>query len=371
MTCTILQTNNDQFGICKSKKESVMQSVGCDQTVLESGGPGSSCVLKKLKMMHFRYINILLCQLFEKKDKVLVIQDKYKMIFSEITSHAYMIEPLIKLGILLQYFFAFSMYKSGKMMITRCLSSVDFCAVDIMLCMLFESICDNKLNANACQKEILGIYHVIQCGDDQQSFYSINFYKVILQLFRDLIYARGNKYFDMIGIQAVNLLIISVGIQISLLGKSVYIHCYGTDTDYQCCRSVMLRFLYKVYIAVMHMYDNTTVYPLVYMCNMPFPKIVCEICSPSFGSEFSKIVKKNQQKGKFGYIYKSIVDNICNIARVEGFGSIYAMLNIYENMVYEIPGVYGHMLDYEDQQEQEQKSESEDEKLYKSAGYGR
>ncbi|GAT76680.1 hypothetical protein EHRUM1_08680 [Ehrlichia ruminantium] len=104
---------------------------------------------------------------------------------------------------------------------------------------------------------------------------------------------------------------------------------------------------------------------------MPFPKIVCEVCSPGFDSEFSKFVEKNQQKGKFGIICKSIVDNICNIAMVEGFESIYAMLNIYENMVYEIPGVYGHMLDYEDQQEQEQKSESEDEELCKGAGYGR
>ncbi|GAT77720.1 hypothetical protein [Ehrlichia ruminantium] len=56
---------------------------------------------------------------------------------------------------------------------------------------------------------------------------------------------------------------------------------------------------------------------------------------------------------------------------VEGLVSIYDMLDIYENMVYEIPGVYGHMLDYEDQQEKEQQSESEGEELCKGAGYSR
>ncbi|QLK55504.1 hypothetical protein FDZ62_04595 [Ehrlichia ruminantium] len=371
VSATILQTNSGQFGVCESKKESVMQSVECNQTVLESGGHRSSCVLKKLKVMHFKLIYILLCQLFEKEGNVLVIKDKYNKVFSEITSHAYMIEPLIKSSILLHYFLIFSVYKAGKMMITRCLSSIDFYAVDMILCMLFDSICDNELNASACQKEILGIYHMMQCDDDKPNFYSIKFYKVILELFRDLIYARGNRYFDMVEIQAVNLLIISVGIQISLLGRSVYVHCCETGTDYQCCRSVILRFLHKVYMAIAHMYDNTATYPLIYICNMPFPKIVCEVCSPGFDSEFSKFVEKNQQKGKFGIICKSIVDNICNVAMVEGFESIYAMLNIYENMVYEIPGVYGHMLDYEDQQEQEQESESEDEELCKGAGYGR
>ncbi|WP_257616688.1 hypothetical protein [Ehrlichia ruminantium] len=295
ITCTIHQTNSDQFGICKSKKESIMQPVKCDQTVLESGGPGSSYILKKLKVMNFKHVYMLLCQLFEKKNSILVIKDKYKQMFSEITSHAYMIEPLLKLSILSQYFFVFGIYKAGKIMITRCLSSVDFCAVDMMLCMLFESICDNELSANACQKEILSIYSGIQCSDDNQHFYSIGFYKVILELFRDLIYTRRNKYFDITGIQATNLLIINVGIQIGLLGRAVYLHCHGTGTDYQYYNSVLLELLYKVYKAVVYMY-YTKVYPVVYICDMPFPKIVFEVCSPSFGNEFSKFIEKNQQR---------------------------------------------------------------------------
>ncbi|WP_257616689.1 DUF3514 domain-containing protein [Ehrlichia ruminantium] len=327
--------------------------------------PSSSSCLARLRGMHTGYLNFLVKRLFTTQNNKLVMREEYLQMLSDITEHVEVAIILSKLNFMSQYLLVFGAYKASRLMLAQKLSTSDFYVIDNLLLELILVSYRERVNLYCAQREVVRIYAMINYNSSYNpSCSNIKFCKVVVQLFRDLLFARQNMVLDFLDLQLVNFLIISASIQIDVMNRCVYEYFNNRGYSTRCCKSEVLNLCNRICKGFSYMY-NASPHAVSTGYSIPLPKVLLHMCSPEFCDEFSRLIQENH--GKFHDLLNGIVDNISNSVKNEGFDNVYRILNICEEIICTMHDVC------DDQQEQQEESQLNEEELYYSSDfdYGR
>ncbi|GAT76682.1 hypothetical protein EHRUM1_08700 [Ehrlichia ruminantium] len=324
----------------------------------------SNSCLARLRGMHMGYLNFFMKRLFMAQGNTLVMRGEYLQMLSNITKHSDEAVVLVKLNLMSQYLLAFGAYQVSRSMLTQKLSNSDFYAIDILLLELILVSYKERVNLYCAQREVLRMYAIMDYNSGYNPNCSnIKFCYVMVQLFRDLLSARQSMVLGDLDLQLVNLLIISVSIQIDLMNRSVYGYLNNRGYSTGCCKSEVLNLCNKVCKGFSYMY-NATPNAISREHGIPLPKVLLHMCSSKFCDELSQVIQENRLQ--FRNLLSDIVENINYSVRNEGLDNVERILGICE----EIIRTHGVCDDQQEEQSQPNKEE-----LYSyfsfDDGYGR
>ncbi|QLK50906.1 hypothetical protein FDZ58_04605 [Ehrlichia ruminantium] len=292
----------------------------------------SNSCLARLRGMHIGHLNFLMKRLFMAQGNTLVMREEHWQMLSSITQHYKEAVVIAKLNFMSQYLLAFGAYKVSRLMISQRLSNPDFYAIDNLLLELTLVSYRERVNLYCVQRDVLRIYAMIDYNSGYNpSCSNINFCRVVVQLFRDLLFARQSVALDVLDLQLVNFLIINVSIQIDIMTR--YVYNYFNDHGYStgCCRSEVLNLCNRVCKGFSYMY-NATPNAISRICNMPLPKVLLHMCSSKFcDDELSRLIQGDQLQ--FHHLLSGIVENISAAVRNEGLGNVERILGICEEII--------------------------------------
>ncbi|CAI28310.1 Hypothetical protein ERGA_CDS_08580 [Ehrlichia ruminantium str. Gardel] len=325
----------------------------------------SNSCLARLRGMHIGHINFLMKRLFMAQGNTLVMRDEYLQMLSSITQHYKEAVVLAKLNFMSQYLLVFGAYKVSRLMMAQRLSNPDFYVIDNLLLELTLVSYRERVNLYCAQRDVVRIYAMIDYNSGYNpSCSNIKFCRVMVQLFRDLLFARQSMVLDGLDLQLVNFLIINVSVQIDVMTR--YVYNYLNDRGYStgCCRSEVLNLCNKICKGYSYMY-NATPNAISRICSMPLPKVLLHMCSSKFcDDELSLLIQENRLQ--FHDILRGIAENISDSVRNEGLGNVERILGICEEII--------RTHDVCDDQQEDQ-SQLDEEELYSDFdfyyGYGR
>ncbi|QGR03811.1 hypothetical protein EDL79_04610 [Ehrlichia ruminantium] len=248
----------------------------------------------------------------------LALRSKVISVLGSYTSCPGIIEPLMNMIIMSMFFNAFGYGNPGQYIVYYRMNSLDFKAVQDMLRCIFNMLCKRTHTTHRVIDSLLCNY-----PDSIQGTcfpYSANYYKAILQLFRNLVRelrkCREFKYSEK---QMVNLLLVYICIQ--FYGLSQYVKPIVNPGG-----CVFMQMLSHINYVMMRMYYKRLHDPVV-IGHLTLTESILAFCSPRTIQMLPKLVESRQFT--FDTIVHEIVQVIMMYATDEAIGILEDLVERY------------------------------------------
>ena len=134
----------DECNIKNEFKELQEQSIDAKYEPTKKCGVSIPPQLGRLRRAHLGYIANMCKQLFDNNYANLVMCSNFLNIMSKVTAHSCLIETIITRSLVAQTLCAFGAYKACKVVLTNCLSPLDFYILNKTLSQFVRRVCNEK-----------------------------------------------------------------------------------------------------------------------------------------------------------------------------------------------------------------------------------